>query len=111
MIEEMSDRIKVLITHVLLLGFTIAFKEFGATVSSLWKTVLDFEKAHPEVVEHSPAKEDSLWRFVTDDNGQSYNLCHFWTNFEIASLDLWRSNDYLKFFHYLDRSGGFFYER
>ncbi|KAI7877573.1 glycosyl transferase [Lichtheimia hyalospora FSU 10163] len=92
-------------------GFTIAFKEFGATVSSLWKTVLEFEKAHPEVVEHSPAKEDSLWRFVTDDNGQSYNLCHFWTNFEIASLDLWRSNDYLKFFHYLDRSGGFFYER
>jgi alpha 1,2-mannosyltransferase len=24
---------------------------------------------------------------------------------------LWRSNDYLKLFSYLDRSGGFFYER
>ncbi|ORY95432.1 nucleotide-diphospho-sugar transferase [Syncephalastrum racemosum] len=92
-------------------GFNIAFREFAATVPSLWQTVLNFQRSHPEVLEHLPAKEDSLWRFVTDNNGETYNMCHFWTNFEIASLDLWRSNDYLKLFNYLDRSGGFFYER
>ena len=93
------------------LGFNIAFREFGATVPSLWQTVMDFQRDRPEVVKHWPVREDSLWRFVTDNNGESYNLCHFWTNFEIASLDLWRSNDYLKFFNYLDQTGGFFYER
>ncbi|KAI8148594.1 nucleotide-diphospho-sugar transferase [Fennellomyces sp. T-0311] len=92
-------------------GFNIAFREFGATVPSLWETVLNFERDRPEVIKHLPIKKDSLYRFITDDNGQSYNLCHFWTNFEIASLDLWRSNDYLKFFNYLDQTGGFFYER
>ncbi|SAM00973.1 hypothetical protein [Absidia glauca] len=92
-------------------GFNIAFREYMATVPSLWQTVLDFKKAHPEVVKQLPRPKDSLWNFVAGDDGQSYNSCHFWTNFEIASLDLWRSNEYLKFFSYLDRSGGFFYER
>lgn len=72
---------------------------------------MTFKKEYPEVVSHWPSKKDSLVKFVTDDDGQSYNGCHFWTNFEIASLDLWRSNDYLKLFGYLDRAGGFFYER
>ncbi|KAI8985422.1 nucleotide-diphospho-sugar transferase [Pilobolus umbonatus] len=92
-------------------GFTIAFKEFMATVPTLWSTIMDFRRDHPEVVSHWPSKEDSLVRFVTSDDGQSYNGCHFWTNFEIASLDLWRSNDYMKLFSYLDKTGGFYYER
>ncbi|ORZ14069.1 nucleotide-diphospho-sugar transferase [Absidia repens] len=92
-------------------GFNIAFREYMATVPSLWQTVLDFKKNHPEVVKQLPQVKDSLWNFVAGDNGEAYNSCHFWTNFEIASLDLWRSNEYLKFFNYLDRSGGFFYER
>ncbi|CEG82721.1 Putative Alpha 1,2-mannosyltransferase [Rhizopus microsporus] len=92
-------------------GFNIAFREFIQTVPSLWQTVMNFKKEYPEVVSHWPSKKDSLVKFVTDDDGQSYNGCHFWTNFEIASLDLWRSNDYLKLFGYLDRAGGFFYER
>ncbi|MCQ4711893.1 hypothetical protein NE459_25310, partial [[Clostridium] innocuum] len=40
-----------------------------------------------------------------------YNLCHFWSNFEIAALDLWRSPAYSAYFDYLDHEGGFFYER
>ncbi|KAI8093629.1 nucleotide-diphospho-sugar transferase [Halteromyces radiatus] len=92
-------------------GFNIAFREFLATVPTLWQTVLDFKKSHPEVMKQLPSPEDSLWNFVASDDGLSYNSCHFWTNFEIASLDLWRSNEYLKYFNYLDRAGGFFYER
>jgi hypothetical protein len=33
------------------------------------------------------------------------------SNFEIASLDLWRSPAYRSYFDFLDKSGGFFYER
>ncbi|KAJ2676023.1 hypothetical protein GGI25_003757 [Coemansia spiralis] len=48
--------------------------------------------------------------FVTDDKG-GYTRCHFWSNFEIGSLDFLRSEQYMSYFDYLDRAGGFFYER
>ncbi|KAI8889993.1 glycosyltransferase family 15 protein [Backusella circina FSU 941] len=91
-------------------GFNIAFREFIQTVPSLWQTIKQFQQDYPEVSSGWPTQRDSLYNFVTQDD-ESYNGCHFWTNFEIASLDLWRSNDYLKLFSYLDQSGGFFYER
>ncbi|KAG1107159.1 hypothetical protein G6F42_016470 [Rhizopus arrhizus] len=91
-------------------GFTIAFREFLETVPTLWQTVMNFKRDYPDVASRWPSKKNSLEKFVTND-GNSYNGCHFWTNFEIASLELWRSNDYLKLFNYLDQQGGFFYER
>lgn len=33
-----------------------------------------------------------------------------WSNFEIASLALWRGEAYSKYFDYLDQAGGFYYE-
>jgi len=33
-----------------------------------------------------------------------------WSNFEIADLDFWRSEAYMKFFDYLEAQGGFYYE-
>lgn len=49
--------------------------------------------------------------WISNDGGQSYNLCHYWSNFEIGSLDFYRSEAYRSYFKYLDDSGGFFYER
>lgn len=43
--------------------------------------------------------------------GQKYNMCHFWSNFEIARLDWFRSREYEEFFEMMDRSGGFWMER
>lgn len=43
--------------------------------------------------------------------GESYNMCHFWSNFEIARLDWFRSKEYEDFFQMMDRSGGFWNER
>lgn len=43
--------------------------------------------------------------------GESYNMCHFWSNFEIARLDFFRSREYEDFFEMMDRSGGFWMER
>ena len=43
--------------------------------------------------------------------GETYNMCHFWSNFEIARLDWFRSREYEEFFETMDRSGGFWMER
>ncbi|MCJ1235392.1 alpha-1,2-mannosyltransferase (Kre5), partial [Varicellaria rhodocarpa] len=43
--------------------------------------------------------------------GETYNMCHFWSNFEIARLDWFRSKEYNEFFEMMDRSGGFWMER
>jgi len=43
--------------------------------------------------------------------GENYNMCHFWSNFEIARLDFFRSKEYEDFFEMMDHSGGFWAER
>lgn len=87
-------------------GFTISIKEYAGTIETLWDTTLKFLEQHPE-----HRHKNSMLDFISDDNGKSYNLCHFWSNFEIASLDLWRSQAYSDYFDFLDHAGGFFYER
>jgi mannosyltransferase len=42
---------------------------------------------------------------------EEYNLLHFWSNFEIARVDLWDNPVYESYFQYLEESGGFYKER
>lgn len=86
-------------------GFTIMVPEYIETVPTLWKTVQAFVKEHPQLVHPN----NVLGMFTKEDG--DYNLCHFWSNFEIGSLKFLRSPAYSKFFEYLDQAGGFFYER
>ncbi|KAG8990007.1 alpha 1,2-mannosyltransferase 2.4.1 [Tulasnella sp. 427] len=87
-------------------GFTISLPEYGETIETLWDTVKEFIKAHPEYI-----PEDNALKFLSDDGGQTYNRCHFWSNFEIGDLRFWRSEAYMKFFEHLEQAGGFYYER
>lgn len=87
-------------------GFTITLYEFSRTIESLWSTVANFITEYPEFVSPNSAMD-----FISDDEGGSYNLCHFWSNFEIADMDFWRGPAYTAFFEYLEASGGFYYER
>ncbi|KAI0324225.1 glycosyltransferase family 15 protein [Cubamyces sp. BRFM 1775] len=87
-------------------AFTITMFEFQATIPTLWDTVKDFVKENPQYV-----AQDNALGYLSDDGGNTYNLCHFWSNFEIADLDFWRGEAYTKFFEYLDSAGGFYYER
>ncbi|CAO3616482.1 unnamed protein product [Mucor hiemalis] len=95
------------------IGFNIAFVEHGGTIHTLWKTVKDFARSSTMMGKNyfSHLYKDSIFRFISEDEGATYNSCHFWTNFEIARMDLWHTSAYQEFFEYLDRSGGFFYER
>lgn len=87
-------------------SFTISLTEFRETVETLWDATMDFVKDHPEYV-----ASDNSMGFVSDNGGSTYNLCHFWSNFEIADMDFWRSPAYSQYFEHLDKQGGFYYER
>ncbi|RVD92206.1 KTR mannosyltransferase [Tubulinosema ratisbonensis] len=84
-------------------GFVISIKEFMETIPTLWDTTLQFITENRELIVSDPLK------FMFDNN--NYNGCHFWSNFEIGSLNFFRSKNYKKFFEFLDRKGGFYYER
>ncbi|KAG0373628.1 alpha 1,2-mannosyltransferase 2.4.1 [Mortierella sp. AD032] len=87
-------------------GFTIALPEFVDTIPTLWDTVKQFRKQHPEHI----SRRNSL-EWISYDKGDTYNNCHFWSNFEIVDTSFFRSKAYLDFFQFLDDTGGFYYER
>lgn len=88
------------------LAFAISMYEDQRTMPTLWTTIQSYIYKNPDKV-LNPDKSILPW---ISDNGR-FNGCHFWNNFMIASLDFLRSDDYNDLFHYLDTSGGFFYER
>lgn len=87
-------------------GFTLSLYEYIETIPTLWDSVKKFINAHPDYL-----AENNLMNWLSDDKGETYNKCHFWSNFEVGNLDFWRSKAYLEFFDFLDKEGGFFYER
>ncbi|KAA1473257.1 glycosyltransferase family 15 protein [Dentipellis sp. KUC8613] len=93
-------------THNKTYGFTITMYEFEKTIPTLWSAVREFVQKYPQYVAKGNAMD-----FISENNGESYNLCHFWSNFEIADLDFWRGEAYSAFFDHLDAKGGFYYER
>ena len=87
-------------------AFTISLPEYDKTIPTLWEETKKFTDANPQFL-----AENNMLDWISQDRGQTYNGCHFWSNFEIASLKFWRSEAYTKYFEHLDAAGGFFYER
>jgi mannosyltransferase len=70
------------------------------------------KKAAPQEILSSEPEMKTLPEIDPETmEGESYNMCHFWSNFEIARLDWFRSKEYNDFFEMMDRSGGFWMER
>ncbi|KZT42076.1 glycosyltransferase family 15 protein [Sistotremastrum suecicum HHB10207 ss-3] len=87
-------------------GFTISLYEYESTIPTLWETTKEFIKENPQYL-----AEGNAMKFISDNGGEKYNRCHFWSNFEIGDLDFWRGEAYTKYFEHLDKIGGFYYER
>ncbi|KAK6089717.1 hypothetical protein P3W45_001359 [Vairimorpha bombi] len=86
-------------------SFVISIREYMETIPSLYEETINF------IIESkSLVGNPVINKFLLNKN-MGYNGCHFWSNFEIASFDFWRSQIYLDYFNWLDKSGGFFYER
>ena len=96
--------------------FVVSLYEYPETIPTLWDTVEDFLNEHPSYLHPNSAIEfltskAPIGTNALDLGNSSYNLCHFWSNFEIGDLNFFRSKEYLDYFEYLSKSGGFYYER
>ncbi|KAI5866496.1 glycosyltransferase family 15 protein [Durotheca rogersii] len=87
-------------------SFVLSLLEYVDTIPTLWDSVKKFMKNYPEHI-----VEGNSMGFLSDDGGETYTNCHFWSNFEVGSLEWLRSKPYTDFFESLDKDGGFFYER
>lgn len=120
-------------------GFTIAVKELRETVPNIFRYASAYRRLNNItsqglwemfVEPQEPVKEDRKDPHLPDEvlqndpgnnalpdidpeamEGEKYNMCHFWSNFEIARLSWFRSKEYNDFFEMMDRSGGFWMER
>ena len=96
-------------------SFVITLSEYKNTVQGLWEATRGYvAKKAAEVVE--VLAEDNSLAFLADDpeKGMQAELlthCHFWSNFEIGDMGFFRSDAYREYFEYLDKEGGFFYQR
>lgn len=114
-------------------GWTIIVKELVETVPNLFRYASAFKRKHnlkstglwelflekpqqPQEPNHDPPRDGPGTQNLPDIHpeameDETYNMCHFWSNFEIARLDFFRSELYEEFFKYLEQSGGFWQER
>ncbi|KAI4835422.1 nucleotide-diphospho-sugar transferase [Aureobasidium sp. EXF-8845] len=104
-------------------AYAIALQEVGSTVRSLYRTVSDYKNSMNitpsrywnALISLSWAPLPIRWLLrlapYRDSNGDEWNLCHFWNNFEIADLDFFRREDYRHMMDHLDKLGGFYTER
>ncbi|KAK4108962.1 glycosyltransferase family 15 protein [Canariomyces notabilis] len=119
-----------MIEHNKTYGFTIAVKELRETVPNIFRYASAYKRLNnltsqglwemfvepqPEKNPNEEQKQSDPGRLPDIDpeamEGEKYNMCHFWSNFEIARLDFFRSKQYEDFFQMMDRSGGFWMER
>lgn len=87
-------------------SFVLSLYEYKETIPTLWDSTKKFIKNFPQHI-----VEGNSMGFISDDGGDTYNNCHFWSNFEVGNLNWLRGQAYTDFFNTLDRDGGFFYER
>ncbi|KAI9728663.1 MAG: hypothetical protein M1828_002769 [Chrysothrix sp. TS-e1954] len=88
-------------------GFTMNILDDARSFPSLWSRTMSFINAHPEMI-HPDADLDWL---LDSENGGDYNNCQFFSNFEIGDLRFFRGEANERYFNWLDRGGGFYYER
>ncbi|KAI9793320.1 MAG: hypothetical protein M1833_000765 [Piccolia ochrophora] len=88
-------------------GFNMNILDDARSFPSLWSRTRSFINAHPELI-HPEADLDWL---LDAHNGGEYNNCQFFSNFEVGDLRYFRGEANERYFDWLDRGGGFFYER
>lgn len=105
---QKHDPFEMMRKNELIYGFNLALREIPKAIQGLWKSIQTFlhEGDHKKYLD-----PNNLDEFVTTSILKNYNTCHFWTNFEITDMDWLRSEAYMSLFNYLDRVGGFYYER
>ncbi len=88
-------------------GFNMNILDDARSFPSLWSRTRSFINTFPHLI-HPEADLDWL---LDPHNSGDYNNCQFFSNFEVGSLEFFRGEANERYFEWLDRGGGFFYER
>ncbi|EEB07956.1 mannosyltransferase complex subunit [Schizosaccharomyces japonicus yFS275] len=119
--------------HNKVYGFVIAIRELAETVPNLFRYTLAHKKkynlnttdmweffldmSYSDTVEKLKEEQKGKSVYVLPEppleelDGQQYNMCHFWSNFEIARVDFFQSQAYMDYINTLEEAGGFWAER
>ncbi len=95
-----------------LYGFALAIPEFVHFIPSLWKAIEDWMNTSSVSFD----RLNGVKKKMSDAQCGSKSQCcldrfQYWNNFELAAFSIWRDPKYISYFDYLDKHGGFFYER
>ncbi|OTA99552.1 glycosyltransferase family 15 protein [Hypoxylon sp. CI-4A] len=109
--------------HKKVYGYTIALWEVGKSCPGLFRSISDWKEMmgipsnglwkamiSPSWIPF-PFRRFMSWLPSRDAYGDEWSLCHYWSNFEIADMDFFRTKAYQDLFEYLDKKGGFYFER
>ncbi|KAJ9647887.1 hypothetical protein H2199_001663 [Coniosporium tulheliwenetii] len=88
-------------------GFNMNILDDARSFPSLWSRTRAFINKYPELLH---PESDLDWLLDAQNSGD-YNNCQFFSNFEIGDLRFFRGEQNEKYFDWLDKSGGFYYER
>jgi hypothetical protein len=88
-------------------GFNMNILDDARSFPSLWTRTRNFAAAHPHLIH----PDVDLGWLLDPNSGGEYNNCQFFSNFEIGSLNFWRGEANEAYFDWLDKAGGFYYER
>lgn len=108
------DVFRFMADHNKTYGFNINLYDSPQSIATLWPETIKFLADHNSYLHPNNAMDwltDATRRPEHNMKANGYSTCHFWSNFEIADMDFWRSRPYEDYFQHLDRAGGFFYER
>ena len=92
-------------------SFLLSYHEGGFTIPTLWHTVRSWTNKSNVKMNNEHNKKGLS--FISDNGGLtlSGHNCMFYNNFEMARFSVFRNKSYIDYFNFLDKSGGFFYER
>ncbi len=76
------DTFKYMRDHGKKYSFVLSLYEYVETIPTLWDSVKTFIKDHPEHI-----AEDNSMQFLSDDNGETYNHCHFVSRHALLNLE------------------------
>lgn len=79
-------------------GYIHILKEHPDAVKGFWDIVKKY-------IQENNIQPTFLNKFTIDG---IWDRSYYYANFEISKLDFWRSEEFLKFFSYIDRSGGIY---
>ncbi|CCC67412.1 hypothetical protein NCAS_0A08540 [Naumovozyma castellii] len=99
------DVFKKMQDEFMIYGTLVAKTDSPATSFTIWENARTFEEENQEFM------SNSNFRRLFSNDGQTYNFCAVMSESVVVNLNFFRTNQFKRFFEYMDQKGGFFYER